>query len=227
MLQEGYAGTDVHGVLEVVAGDEDGSTSLLVVLLQEALNGTLAGGVEEVEGLVQDEHLGLQEHGTNDAHLLLVAGREVADEFLLSCHLARHELLKVLQEGVHLLLLAAGDATDELEVLVGREIVNQEGLVHEGTCPVLPVLRMCHIHTALGNALALLLLRGVHEHTATVGLDKVQHQAEERALASTVVANETQHLTVLDLITFYIHGNLLAKGFLQVFYLYLHSNIML
>ena len=140
MFQQGNARTDVHGVLKVVTGDEDGGSGLPVVILQEVLYGILAGRVEEVEGFVQDEHLGLQEHGAHYAHLLLVAGRVVADEFLLPCHFACHEVPELLEEGIHILLLAAGDAPQELEILVGCKVVDQEGFVHEGPRPVLPVL---------------------------------------------------------------------------------------
>ena len=73
MLEQGDAGADVDGVLQVVARYEDGGAGLLVVLREEVLDGTLAAGVEEVEGLVEDEHLWAQEHGSDDTHLLFVA----------------------------------------------------------------------------------------------------------------------------------------------------------
>ena len=73
MLEQGDAGADVDGVLQVVARYEDGGAGLLVVLREEVLDGTLAAGVEEVEGLVEDEHLWAQEHGSDDTYLLFVA----------------------------------------------------------------------------------------------------------------------------------------------------------
>ena len=59
MLQQGDAGRDVYRVLQVVAGDEDGGTRLLAVVGEQVLQNQLTGGVEEVEGLVEDDR-----HGT-------------------------------------------------------------------------------------------------------------------------------------------------------------------
>ena len=74
MLQKGDAGTDVDGMVEVVTGEEDGGSGTLVVLLKEMLDETLTAGVEEIEGLVQYQQLGLHGQGGYDADLLLVTG---------------------------------------------------------------------------------------------------------------------------------------------------------
>ena len=58
MLQQGDACGDVHRVLQVVAGDEDGGTRLAVVVGEQVLQDQLTGGVEEVEGLVEDDRRG-------------------------------------------------------------------------------------------------------------------------------------------------------------------------
>ncbi len=88
VLQEGNARRDVDGVLQVVAGDDDGGTGLLGVFAQQVLQQHLTGGVEEVEGFVEDDDLGVADEGGDDADLHLVTGREVADELLLSEELA-------------------------------------------------------------------------------------------------------------------------------------------
>lgn len=57
VLQKGYARTDVDRVVQVVARDEDGCARLLIVLCQQVLDDGLRRGVEEIEGLVENEHL--------------------------------------------------------------------------------------------------------------------------------------------------------------------------
>ncbi len=61
MLQQGDAGGDVDSMLQVMAGDDDGSASLTGIVGDEVLQHQLTGGVEEVEGLVEDDRLGLAE----------------------------------------------------------------------------------------------------------------------------------------------------------------------
>ena len=84
MFHQCYTWTDVYRMLQVMTGDNDGGTRLLVVLCEQVFHGTLAAGVEEVERLVQNQKLWLQKHSCHDAYLLLVACREIPDEFLLT-----------------------------------------------------------------------------------------------------------------------------------------------
>ena len=51
MLEQDNAFADVDGVLQIVAADENCGTSLLVVFLQQVLDGILATWIEEIEGL--------------------------------------------------------------------------------------------------------------------------------------------------------------------------------
>ena len=88
MLQQGNAGRDVYRMLQVVAGDEDGGTRLLLVVGKQVLEDQLRGGVEEVERLIEDDGLRTAEEGRDDTYLLLVTCGEVADELLLSENLA-------------------------------------------------------------------------------------------------------------------------------------------
>ena len=55
-LQQGDAGGDVDGVLQVMRGDEDGGARLVVVLCQEVLQDVLRRRVEEVERFVEDNY---------------------------------------------------------------------------------------------------------------------------------------------------------------------------
>ena len=68
VLQQDDAGADVHRVVQVVAGDEDGGAVLLIILLQQVLDDGLAGRVEEVERLVQDEQARVVNHSGDDAY---------------------------------------------------------------------------------------------------------------------------------------------------------------
>ena len=57
-LEEGDAGGDVDGVLQVVTRDEDGGTSGVVILFEQPLDDDLRRGVEEVERLVENDQVG-------------------------------------------------------------------------------------------------------------------------------------------------------------------------
>ena len=57
-LEEGDAGGDVDGVLQVVARDEDGGTSGVVILFEQTFDNDLRRGVEEVERLVKNDQVG-------------------------------------------------------------------------------------------------------------------------------------------------------------------------
>ena len=218
MLEQGDAGADVDGVLQVVARDEYGGAGLLVVLREEVLDGALAAGVEEVEGLVEDEHLWAQEHGCDDTYLLLVAGAQVADEFLLSDYLVCHEVAEAVEEGLQVVGGDSADACYELEVFVGGEVVDEEGFVDVCTCPVFPLLGFSHVHVDVG-----LLEVACHVHVTVVGFYQVEDESEEGALASSVVAHKSQHLTAVDGVAVDVDGDFLAKTFLQVIDLYLHD----
>ena len=98
---------------------EDGGTRLLVILRQQVLEHVLTGGVKEVERLVEHNNLGLVEEGGYDAHLLLVACREVANELFLSEYLIGSEALKVLQTLIDLGLRLARDLAKEGKILLG------------------------------------------------------------------------------------------------------------
>ena len=108
-LQKCYAGGDVDSVLQVVARDENGGTCLLIILRQDVLEHVLRRRVQKVEGLVENDQFRTVEEGRNDAYLLLVASRQVADEFLASEDLAAGKALVWLQPLRDLRLLDAGN----------------------------------------------------------------------------------------------------------------------
>ena len=213
MLQQGDAGADVNGVVQVVAGDEDGGAVFLVIGPQQVLDDGLAGGVEEVEGFVQDEQPGVVQHGADDAYLLLVAHGVIADEFLLSQDLAVHEAVEGAEAFVHVILLQPVHAADEVEVFFGREVVDEEAVVDVRAGDVLPVLGAGDVRPGDG-------------HRALVGLHQVQDEAEQGGLARAVVAHQAQHVAVGDGVVFDVDGPFRAVGLLQVGYFYHKQSVL-
>ena len=118
VFQQSDTGADIDGVRQIVTADDNGGTRGVIVFCQRALQDTLARGVEEIEWLVEDDQRGLVKQGGYDAYLLLVAGREVADELLLLQYLARHQMLESLHTCFHLLFAYPAHLSDELEKLL-------------------------------------------------------------------------------------------------------------
>ena len=145
MLQKGDARRDVDGVLQVMAGDEDGGSRLAVIIGENVLQDILRRGIEEVEGLVEDDRLGVAEEGGDDADLHLVTCREVADELLLAEDLVVGETLEVLEALVNFLLADAGDLAEEGEILLGGEEVDEESIIDIGAHIVFPSLTFCRV----------------------------------------------------------------------------------
>ena len=82
-MGQGDAGADFYRMGQVMARHEDGGTRFLVVGLKQVPQCGLRTGVEEIERFVQNQELGAVKQGGKDARFLLVARREVPDEFLL------------------------------------------------------------------------------------------------------------------------------------------------
>lgn len=91
VLKQGDAWADVRGMVQVVAGHEDGGAGLFVVGFQQMLDGGLGTGVKEIERFIKDEQAGLVEHGRNDSYFLFVAHGEIPDIFFLAQYFAVHE----------------------------------------------------------------------------------------------------------------------------------------
>ena len=83
MFEQCDARTDVDGVSQVVATDDDCGTCCLIVIYQGMLQHILARWVEKIERLVEDYKFRTMEQGGYYADFLFVACREVSDEFLL------------------------------------------------------------------------------------------------------------------------------------------------
>lgn len=83
MLQKSDACRDVRRMLQVMTRNKYGSTLRLVIFHEQLLQMVLTAGVKEVERFVEDDELRACEQCSHDAHLLLVAGREVA--YILFC----------------------------------------------------------------------------------------------------------------------------------------------
>lgn len=168
-----------------MAGDDDGGAQLLVHLTDEAGDGDLRRGVEIVERLVEYEHLGIDEHGADDANLLAVTLRELPQVFLRAENLAVHERLVLLQTVVERLLAEAVDPGDETEILLGRVEVDEEAAIDKRAGELLPGGVLCD-----AAAVGLYIAAG--------GLYQVEHQAHERGLARSVVADESHQLARAD-----------------------------
>ena len=203
-LQQGDAGGDVDGVLQVVGGDEDGGARLAVVLGEHVLQDVLRRGVEEVEGLVEDDQLRTVEEGGDDAHLLLVTGREVADELLVAEDLSGSEALEVLQALVNGFLCHVVDLAQEGEVLLGGEEVDEEALVDVGAGSGFPGFALGGVDVVEGDE-------------ALVGLQQVEEHAEEGGLAGSVVTYEAEDVAIVDGELGNVTGNGLPEGFFQIF----------
>ena len=76
-LQQYDAGGDVDSMLEVMAGNEQGSSSLMGIVGEHVLQDVLRRGVKEVEGLVENDQFRTEEEGRDDADLqsVLTQGR--------------------------------------------------------------------------------------------------------------------------------------------------------
>ena len=64
--------------------------------------------------------------------------------------------------------------------------------------------------------------RRMHSNNALVCLQKIEHEAEKRSLAGTVVAHKTKNITVVDGETFNVHGSVRAEVFLKITEFYFH-----
>ncbi len=101
MFEEGDTGTDVEGVGQVVGRHDDSGFLFLAVGLQQVLHRQLGGGVEEIERFIKYQQFGIVQHGTDDAHLLLVTHGEVAYQRLLPQYLTIHETIELKKTVVH------------------------------------------------------------------------------------------------------------------------------
>ena len=171
-------------MLQVVARHNHRSSRLLVVVEQHLLQHVLASGVEEVERLVESNQFGAVQQCGNDAHLMSVAGREVAYVLLLVEYLAVHKWLEAGQAFCYLLLRHARHTSDEVEVFFCGEEVDEETVVDVRTGICLPVLAQCRVDCLRGAFRSRL-----HCHYTLVRLQKVEHKAEQRCLAGTIVAD--------------------------------------
>ena len=233
----------LSGVLQVVARHDDRGTRLLVVFNKNLLQHVLAARVEEVERLVENNQFGTVEKRRDDAHLVAIARREVAYVLLLVEYLAAHQRLKVGKAFRNLILRHARHTTDEVEILLRREEVDEETVVDVRTGIRFPVLAQRRIdwralsNSPVGGELEAawnkfnVIRRRMHSNNTFVRLQKVEHKAEKRSLAGTVVAHKTKNVTIVDGETFNVHGSVRAEVFLKIteFYFhilsnYLHSN---
>ena len=149
------------------------------VVLQYVFQQRLRSGVEEVEGFVEDDDLRILEQGIDDSDFLLVTGREVPDEFLFFQDFRAQEAFIAPDALVDGAPVQSAHAAVELEVFIGSEVVDQETFVHIGSREGFPFFAAGHVGA-------------VHADGSAVGLQEVEHQAEEGGLSGSVVSHQSQ-----------------------------------
>ena len=193
-------------MVEVVAGDDDEGVMLLAILLQQLLDDELRTGVEEVEGLVQDEQARVVDHSGDDAYLLLVAHGVVADELFLANDFVVHEALEGLEAFVHGLFAEAVHLADEVEVFFGGEVVDEEAVVDVGAGELFPGFALANVDAIEGDV-------------AVVGLQEVEDEAEEGGFTGSVVSYQAEHFALGNVVVVDVYGGFLAEVLLEVVYL--------
>lgn len=173
VFEQGDARADVERVGEVVGRDDDCGLLLLVVGLEQVFHSKLRCGVEEVERLVEQEQARMMKHGAYDAHFLLVAHREVADEGVLAEHFAVHERVEPQKALAERFVIYAGDLGYEAEIFFWREVIDQESRIDKRSRARFPLLAFgCVARHGLAAEEA------VYGDVARVGLEQVEDDAE-------------------------------------------------
>lgn len=206
MFEQGDAGADVESVGEVVGGDDDGGVVLVAIGLEQVFHGELGGGVEEVEGFVEQEQLGIVEHGTDDAHFLLVAHRKVANEGFLTEHFAVHETIEKQQTVVQHGVGNVGYFCNKTEILFGGEIVDEEASIDKGTRVCLPTLAFRGVARDWFP-----IHKSVDGDTTSIGMQEVENDAEEGCLACTIIADKTDGFAAMNGIALDVEHFLLSE----------------
>ena len=199
-----------------MGGDDDRGTEVTIHLLNHASHDNLTGGIEVVEGLVEQQHFGMDEHSANDTYLLAVALAEVMEELASAQDFVVHQGSKGLQTLVDRRLRNAIEATDEGEILLGRIEVDEEATVHKGTGIRFPGFAL----TPTGSRSR--YINAIREHTPFSGFDKVEHQAQKGGLTRTIITHQAHEFTALDGQRGDVQCHLLAILFLEVFYSEFH-----
>ena len=214
-------------------------TRLLIVFNKNLLQHILAARVEEVERFVENNQFGTVEQRRYDAHLVAIARREIAYVLLLVEYLAAHQRLEVDKAFRNLLLRHARHTTDEVEIFLRREEVDEETVVDVRTGIRFPVLAQRRIdrrapsNSPVGGELEAAwnkfnaIRRRMHSNNTFVRLQKVEHEAEKRSLAGTVVAHKTKNITVVDGETFNVYGSVRAEVFLKITEFYFHKLLII
>ena len=182
----------LHGLLDVVRHDEDGAHGALgrtlpVLVAREQVNDLAAEvlgrqHVKRREGLVHEEHVGLEHERSRDAHALAHAAAELLGVGVLEAVEADNV------DGVERRLgaLLAGDAASleaQLHVLLHRKPREQrKRLEHEA-----------HAGIGAGELLAAVL------HGARGGRHETRQHAKEGGLAGTRTAEQRHDLAIVQL----------------------------
>ena len=85
------------------------------------------------------------QHSGNNTDFLLVSGREVTDELLLSDNLIIHESFERKQAFIYFFFLQTVHFTNEVEILFGSKVIDQEAIIDESAGELFPVFAFGYI----------------------------------------------------------------------------------
>ncbi|MNN05520.1 hypothetical protein D3C81_1182850 [compost metagenome] len=184
------ARTDAHGFLDVVGDEDDGAAVLLLQVQQDILHLAALERVEGGEGLVHDDHRGVDRQGAGQADALLHATGQLMG--ILVREAGQADLLQHFHGAPLALLLAlAGHFQAEGGVVQHAARGHQgEGLEHHAHVATAQVdqLRLGQ----LGDVLA------VDEHIAGGGFDQAVDQADQGRLARARQPHQHEDLAFID-----------------------------
>lgn len=212
MFQQGDAGADVERMGQVMGRDDDGGMLLLAISLEQILHGQLRSGVKKIEGFIEQQQLRMVQHGADDAHLLLIAHREIADERLLTQHFTIHETVKLKQAMTERGIIDARNLGQKTEILLGSKIVDEEACIDKSPRISLPRL-------ALGGVARhrMAIHKAIDCHTACIGMQQVKDDTEKCGLPRPVIAHKADSFTRVDGIAVDVKHLLRAERFGQIF----------
>ena len=212
-LQQEDAGGDVGNEVEVVAGDDDRGALLLADSLNHVGDSHLRRRVEIVERLIQEKNLRIDDHRSDNANLLSVALREITEILLGSHDFIVHKALKLRQSLLQGLIVDVIDISDEIEVFLRGEEVDEESAVDVTAGIFLPGLTLVH-------------LLSIAFHETIISLNQVENQTEQGSLARTIITYESYQLAICNTQIINIEDGIAIIYLLEILNLDIHySNV--
>lgn len=184
-LQQEDAGGDVGNEVEVMAGDDDRSALLLADTLNHVGDSHLRRRIKIVERLIQEKNLRIDDHRSDNANLLSVALREITEILLGSHDFIVHKALKLRQSLLQDLIVDVIDISNEIEVFLRGEEIDEESAVDVTAGIFLPVFTLVH-------------LLSIAFHETIISLNQVENQTEQSSLARTIITYESYQLALCN-----------------------------